>query len=75
MELAARNGAHEVADRPLVFDDVGRRQIALRPWLPTQIVGLDELPGMDGGARHQDLYGGLGDRALDTHLRGERGAL
>ena len=75
MELAARDGAHKVADWPLAFDDVGRRQVALRPRLPTQVVGLYELSGADGGTRHQHLRRGLGDRALPAHLGGDGGAL
>src|SRR5450631_4034678 len=75
MALAARDCAHEVADRPLAFDNVGRRQVALRPRLPTQVVGFDELSGVDGAARHQHLHRGLGGRALPAHLGGDRGTL
>ena len=76
MELAARDGAHEVRNRPLAFDDVGRRQGDLRPGLPAQVVGLDELADADGVARDQDLHRGLGRcLARTAHLRRDRRAL
>jgi hypothetical protein len=41
MERVARDGADEFGDRPLAFDNVGRRQRTLWPSLPSQVVGLD----------------------------------
>jgi hypothetical protein len=37
---------------------IGRRQAALGPGLPAQVVGLDDLPGVTALRRHQHLQGG-----------------
>ena len=54
-DRAARHGADEIRQRALAFDDVCRRQAALRPGLPAHVVGLDDLAGMDRVACDQHL--------------------
>ena len=74
----AGDGADEIRERTLAFHDVGRSEAAFGPGLPAQIVRLDDLAGVNGIARDQDLQGWRGGRdgfATKTRLRHDRGAL